>query len=451
MHVVDPDSTVETVICTYGGPPLSPFPTLTFYASCWPIPPVGNFILSPNDLATGWTCTYHSQANDVPGNNVTIETHWAREKQNNIISPRGWGWVQIGGFWYRNMVTQILRDEEDGITTYYQAAPVDQPIDNGRTLQLVLERLSVDLCPDIQQVVSNFYSINPQVGFPVTNDAYSNAALYLANLLVFQKSDITRAYTSGNAFLGEITFLDLMANLRDMHNVFWRLENIAGMTTLRVEHISYFDTQLGQDLTTSTFLKWHIGNKQYQRDKTKYPVKETFTMGDNATSFFRPISITWANGCEDPDSEVNFNAPLFSADFSGMVLNENADHTGFFIAACFPIVAGFPESVIIRLDGYVNTPLSWFRLVPQYFDFDRPQLNGATIPPEYTGADQPLAIQTVSRKKKQTEIKVPMCCADYFAFDPAKQIKTEIGFGMIESAQYDLKTKLMSLSTIHPD
>lgn len=309
---------------------------------------------------------------------------------------------------------QLLSGSCPGVPTYWRcpiggSTFVTSPLPQGRDFNTVLE-LIFDACG--LTVVSDFFGINPDATAP-SNGAYDFAAANLRKMTLHQKSDVKRPYNSDPARpkMWEFKRSSMLEALAIMFNVYWTIDG----TTVRIEHISYFDTSGGLDCTG---VPMALEIESDVDDKIKE--ERFFWMDAEACiDYFAGSPIVYDCGTEILERRVS----IISTDISIINDNDSTDilDEGFVLIATDDSTG---ERRIIR----DNQPLSfselhsalhrWYR----YFkDFT---LNGA-----------PTTALSTRGTKRQIPFTARLCCDD--AFDPSKLVETPYGFGRIQSGERD--------------
>ena len=284
----------------------------------------------------------------------------------------------------------------------------------GEVLEYLIEQTGCGL-----SVVSDFFNINPDSTAP-SNAAYTAAEAKLANLVLFQKSDIKRHDASDKSKKPAwvMKLRDLLADLRTMFNVRWRAQG----GVFRIEHVSYFDAQAGNDYTAAKY------ERQLGQDKTDIVETAKFRWRDErATAYFLGSPITAY--CGEGESETSVS--LFSTDIGFCISADGLEAVGddgFLLAACVP------DGDDLRiLDG--NRPLSFSEL---HYDYHRHNMAGAG---EINGAEvTPLSIR---RTRKAPRFSVVHCCDD--TFDPAEYQTTSMGNGGVLAADRNIARDFLTL------
>lgn len=259
----------------------------------------------------------------------------------------------------------------------------------------------------------------------------------LTNIMIAQKSDCIfeeGLEPSDPATLGIITFKELMESLWSMFQVTWVVEN----HVLYVEHINFFRFNFsynsnytpGLDLTTA-YPTALIGTNAYSYDKS-IPIREKFNFMEAWNIDFIGADIEYTH-CLIDGSTVTHSAPLFTTDIDPTYLDNNASKEGFCLFHCDE------DNRVISEEGYLskisspNAHLSWANLHKNYWRSNRPlpsgslnnELIGFNFPPQYL--------------KEQVEFEFPFC-VENFTDIVNDRIRTTMGDGEVQKAQYSFKT-----------
>ena len=270
-------------------------------------------------------------------------------------------------------------------------------------------------------VISDFFDIDADGSAP-DNEAYDAAALYCQNLVIFQKSDVKRhdASDASRAPAWKIKLSDLLSDLKIMFKVDWRVEDDGA--TLRIEHESYFEEQVGPDYTAEAY------KSALEQDKTDAPRLTKFQYRDEQCSDYfkgQPIEIY----CGEDEKEHRL--ALFSCDVAFITSIdglESIGDDGFVLMTTVNV-----GDTLYNVDN--NRPLSWSELL---YNFHRHNMAGAG---EINGTVvTPLRLK---KTRKQPAFSVSLCCDD--DFDPGELIQTNLGNGQIQSAAWNIAKNYLEI------
>lgn len=244
----------------------------------------------------------------------------------------------------------------------------------GRTLQAVLEKLLEDCGYNL---VSNFFSINPDGTAPITNTAYAYALQYFQDIIITQKSNVLRNTASNVASKLEFTLSDFLDDLK-LLNVYHIVDD---NNNFRLEHISYFrNTGTILDLTGRDEID---GLDEQETSDAEHYLYEGFAMMEE-TSFAFECEITNSAGCSNND-RTDRAFKLTNNDLHYMTQNESRVSDFGMVWFCTEEVNG--EQKVIKKDvlgtEYLNGALSFRHIVTNLWLHDRPeptfQVNGTTV------------------------------------------------------------------------
>jgi hypothetical protein len=284
---------------------------------------------------------------------------------------------------------------------------------HGLRLQDVLEYL-FDQTGCGLTVKSDFFDMNADASSPA-NSAYTAAAQYCQNLVIFQKSDVKRHDASDQALQPafKMRLFDLLSDLKTMFNLEWTITDAGA--TFRLEHISYFEASPGNDYTSQKY------KKELEQDKTDIPRFSRFVFRDEqATAYFKgsPIEIY----CGEEEKE--FKLSLFSTDIAFIVSDDAVESIG---DDGFVLMSTLEDSGLLY-NVNDNRPLSWTQL---HENFHRYNMAGAG---EINGA--PTTPLSLKKTRKQPEFIVSHCCYD--TFDPFDLVTVSLGDGQVQSAAWNI-------------
>jgi len=296
----------------------------------------------------------------------------------------------------------------------------------------------------IDTVVSDFFGLNEDNTHP-DNAAYDEAAANLQHVIVFQKSDVKRPNAENNARTGTWTFRDLLESLRAQFNVEWRVTG----TTLRIEHVSYFERDQGTDLTTGANERFTRGLHEYSYDGTLVPKREIWQYMETVSQGFTGQPIYYSNCVSDDAEDAVIDMGRVNNDVSYIQANtDQVDDEGFvFVAAYFTTGKGYSyyfvsEESEFGGDTLLNGHMSIPNLQEHYHRWDRPLLAGRMNNVDTT-------FETAIPRKAQAEISIPMAPDSFAALDAYELINTQMGWGEVESFRYSARSCTLTLKLKH--
>lgn len=442
---IECEECVDTAVASPPDFPLSSLPT----AQCD----------TPLLTAQGWTIT----RNEVNGVVQVSTSPPLYEAQLNVITrycrefvagslPPGSGWVAVTGGYARTVVTILDNnksdfDPEDGkLLQYYNVVGLDtetgdqQPIDNGVLVADLLNYFVLEA--GLTQVVSDFLNINPDMTAP-TNSSYTAANPNLHYLAIFQNSDVKRPGAYENASRGEVSFKELLEMLREVFQIYWRVEG----DNLRLEHISYFEANNGLDLTTNAPVQINNLNNFTWKENKLAAIEKFRWAYETQIRDFAGLPITYDDGCADPElSPIDHNPGPFYTDIQTMQRMPQLVGDQGFTLANLAFYSGkyyfIQETGVLSGTRWVNGHLSWANLHSKYWRFGRPfasgQMNGSTT-----------AFFSIQKLKQQEPLKVPLSTSDYFDTTPEDNIQSELGWGAPEKLEYSTKRCLLTVTLTH--
>ena len=310
-------------------------------------------------------------------------------------------------------------------------------------LEDALNFLMLATCSDATSIISNFFQINPVTVSNynyITNEVNVYKNMYITPLSnVYRMSD-TLLPPVDVAPMEKVSLKDLLDDLKVLFNVDWRVEG----TDIRIEHQSYFTASAGLDLTQAQYSKYVSGKNKYSYNREASPRYEIWKM----FSSDMVCKITYDNACgvnKLNNNTVEYTTKKLYTDFYRRwyeTTKTSRDISGFFL---FAVHNGTDMNGWFQND-YLILP----RLVLKFHRHDRPQGNGTfTYNQMPVGSDWTkenhgdLFIYSEKYLKKQTELKIKLCCGD--TFDANDKITTEIGEALVDTASFNLYTKDLSL------
>lgn len=301
---------------------------------------------------------------------------------------------------------------------------------NGRNLVNVINYILSIVCPGItlrSELLTN--NINPVTA--VTPNP-------LQYLTIHQKSDIVNATSSELASVGTISIFDLLDDISKLLNAKWYIDTATN--ELVFEHITgILSPTIGVDLTTLDSGKWAAGRNTYNFDRDQVPRSETFTYANNAQQIdFAGLPITYDPTCATGE-EIKTRTQFLETELTRIFQNQNEGLEGFVLIANASILQDDLADEVGELSQLFipNAPLSWANLHRDYFlDYrylDAGNLNGAAT---VFNSTRPI--------KKQEGVIFPLECLD--SFDPLQLVRTELGDGRVETAEYDLASRKITVT-----
>lgn len=428
--------TIETVTCNYSG--TAPvFSGLVYYGACWPVPDQ-DFYPSTTPHGTQRWRPISTEKVFTSATDCSIDTTWAREAVTQVGTPPGGGWFNIGGNdWVRaiNYATFSQRTVDNAYSSqdfYSEATYLDETLENGRRFADVLDEIVASLDCDVDGVRSNFLDTNPD-GVSPTNDAYTQAADKLANLMMFQKSDIVTPTATGKAYIMFVTLEDCLKILRETFNVFWSIEVDGANKYLRLEQLSWYEQTTNGTDWTATAPAYIAGTRRWT-EAEQVPQFEKFAFVQSFALNFGEKIIEYGEGCATVGQTIEHIPAQTVTDIGGIWQNPESGLEG----VC--LVATYEDSgtlYVSSANNDLNGDLSFVELVKWYWMHGRYSTDLS-----FTGGA--VTVESTRRRKKQVEIKVPLCFDE--TFDPAQLQRTGLGWGEVDAAQWDTLTELLTLN-----
>lgn len=259
----------------------------------------------------------------------------------------------------------------------------------------------------------------------------------LRYLMIMQKSDAIYkegAETTDPATKGIITFQQLMEQLWAMFQVTWLVQD----NVLYIEHIKYFrnnfsyteNTTVGIDLTTA-YPSALIGTHAYKYEQS-IPLREKFSFMESWNIDFVGTDINYTN-CLEEGSTIDYSASLITTDIDVEHLDTEASNDGFILFHCDSTYK--VEAVVGKLTSTSspNCHLSWANLHDAYWKSNRYLSTGMMNNVAVTFTD------TLRKLKKQKALEFPYCVENFESL-VNDLVRTTMGDGEIESAEYNIKS-----------
>lgn len=386
---------------------------------------------------------------------VTVK--WAREIWTGVGSPPDNSWIQItdpllGVIFARK--PQVNGPNWHNLDSWqYEQTwdildfDIQRGIDNGRLVKEILPQIfevfgcNDDACCGVYRVRSAFFDIDG--GTPPDTPPYDRAAEKLKNLLIFQRSDILKAFADANASRHDITLLNFIELLCKTFDCRYSIVFEETLPTIRIEHFSYFTESNGMDVSASPYVRRY---ERFDIDSVgDIPQYEEFLMtkGRDGT-IFAPSKISY-----DPKIASKEGRPLpvpeCTTDFSGLFLSDDDDENdlkGSFLMAVYEIEGNY---YIDQEYSEMNGALSWWELLRKYWTYGR-YMSAATVTSGSQTAS--ISVSRVRRIKELPEISVILDCSSEADYNPDLLVNTPLGWCEVDTAQYDTLNETLTLKLL---
>lgn len=315
-------------------------------------------------------------------------------------------------------------------------------IDNGMKLKDVMQYLLDQACPDGNlTIVSDLFQWNPEN--PSSINYVTNRTNYYYNLIIFQKSDIKRPNASNNATKAESSFKKMLKDIVTMFNCGYKIID----NTFRIEHISWFETDLGLNLIQLRKQKQLRGTKKYSFNNTKISKIEKFDFMDESNNRdFKGEGIQYDNNCVfNPEvSKIEHKVSNITTDIDyvisyGETENKEISDSGFVLVACSNSLNVFSEPVILPSAQKPNNILGWAHLHRDMWRHGRLFYTGTMNRNENT------AFFSVIPKIKQDSFECNLDCSEIKQFNPLDKINAMLGWGVVDTAELKIIQCLIKL------
>lgn len=316
-----------------------------------------------------------------------------------------------------------------------------------RLLSDVIDYVAKGTCPDIVDVISDFFQINPNNPSAI-NYVTGTPNLY-TECTISQKSDTFLPTPVNPATKAPLTWIGLMQELNSLFNVYWYIDS---QNYVHIEHLSFFDTTAGGlNLTSSQYDDYVAATNKYTYDRSNMPTFEVFEQllesgrGKTRIEYDNMCGAVMSDG-----SERQHKAPSFFTSYAE-VFGTPEVYEGFVLwATRFNAGTGKYDHIwdeFYRGDGYNH--VSPFVLPLRFFRHNNVQEVGKY---RLTTQDTPFDLQdafdimffTTAKNRKQVPLTIPLCCGD--VFDPTKQVITSLGNGDVDSASFNAKSETLTLN-----
>lgn len=357
----------------------------------------------------------------------TYDGEWDRENCTFTVQPKP---DELYDCILTQTLVNVLGATPTVTTLYEYGSNPDLNFTNTRKFSSVLTTLIENTCPLIYGVISDFFQINP--ANTSTYNYVSEESNPYTLMTIGAEKDIKSPIPSYLQTNVSITFLDFMNELAALFNVYFTIEN----KFIRIEHISYFEALTGLDLTQARYDDYNTGKNKYKFLPT--PHTETFEGSGRSL-----LQVTYDNTCNlSNNRDAKITASLISTQVN---LNEGAGGSGLFLFAN-TYDSGTGKYPVI---GSLNDTLFYSSLFLKFHRHNRAQSAGSLK--TFDGADiyDEFLIYSSKKNKLQAEINIPLCCED--EFNPEDKITTDLGQGLVYSAEFGIKSDTLKLELKYGD
>ena len=384
------------------------------------------------------------------GGNNTVKTTYARQKVTSTcggtepVPPCGGDWILLtdncptDSVWVRAVaVTELFPQELNSGELYRTNADVLGVKTSGAVYSSIqisngvrLEDIFSVYMPCGLSVVSDFFSINGDDTYPA-NDVYAAAKANLANVLIFQKSDVKRPNALNDATNGKWTMESLFGAMKAQFDIEFRI-NATG-TEIRIEHTSFFAAANGEDLTITQPARL-VGTNRYGYDSDKQISEEKWRFAETVSTVFEGVPYLYNCFADADRQKKEYVITDSNNDIGGILRSPDtfADAGFVWVAAC--LVGGIyylsSEESAWTGDVVANGHLSIPNLMRTYHTYNRPRISG-------TWNSSPVTFDSAALVKTQDAISFKVCAEDFAAYDESLLIRTGLGWMRIESGAYD--------------
>lgn len=328
-------------------------------------------------------------------------------------------------------VNTVLDGYLDIATYETQLGAEIKTIPNGRGLISTIDYMLAQIGCALT-VKSNFFTLanNPVTGNPNT----------AAGLVLFEKSDVVRPDSTEKATKSLVTLGQILNDLSVLFNVRWYVDNAT--SELVIEHISTLTQAVGLDLTTyqgGLFIK-NRGAFSYAVENI--PLEEKFKFPLEAVGAdFIGFPIVYNTQCSTVN-EIIFQTQVIETELP-RIFDNNEEGLDGLVLVSPETINNIGTNGTLAENGRItnifvpNAPLGYGALLPDYYTWDRPLVEG-----EINNANT--VFDSTQPLKEQQEIRLSFCCLNNF--NPTEKVRTQLGDGEVKQSSYNLKTNTLSLT-----
>ncbi|MDM1396060.1 hypothetical protein HX049_02550 [Myroides odoratimimus] len=243
----------------------------------------------------------------------------------------------------------------------------------------------------------------------------------------------------------EISLRELLEDLCNLFNLKWYIED----NSLRLEHVSYFTQEDGIDLLHVEHKDLMRGRTSYKYNTSKLPIEEIWKMKyNNYSKDFEGFPIEYKGLCTNyrEDSTVKYEVKTLCTDFFSIVVNRHResfqepklilfaiDEEREKLKTLFSAKSYFSDEVT------TNSVLSLAYLHDKLWKHRRKQKDG------YMN-NQLTKFISIEATKEQDEFPIILTPEEFSKWNPFDRMRTQLGWGIVKSAEYDLLRNSMKLS-----
>lgn len=262
------------------------------------------------------------------------------------------------------------------------------------------------------------------------------------NLYLIEKSDFIKPNASQSATAGNITFKKLIDDLKELFagNLYWKID---GAGDLRIEHIEYFESQVGLNLTDEKYSRYVNNIDNFSYDDSKIYSREIWEMNETGNNDFIKNEIDYGEiiaiaGTDENKKEHKIYNLYTDVDY----LNEHLDeisNSGFVLVCTEGTTTLTCKLATGQISGesIQNANLSLANMLYNYGRYDRPIKN-------FTLNGEEIEALTTKRLKKQMEFEF----TKLDAIDYSKLFQTSMGAGRVDEAKEEL-TKRVKIKLLY--
>lgn len=348
----------------------------------------------------------------------------------------------------------------DGIyPSYWWCLDADYTSTNSRKLQGIINYLKDRLC-GTNNVISDFFEWNPPgdtAGYVagenyVTGEInhYSNISMNTLPQAIHDAYDYNgdtptaeQLDTWTKKIAKHVVNWNLIEQLlREVFNCYWFIDDT---NTIRIEHFSWFQRSVAYDLTSAQYSQRMIGRNIYKYDKINAPKYERFRWLDAVNFDFVGAEISYIGSCLNNDAKTNSSErgglDVMTDIYYIITAPSDIANQGFLLLANDDSNGTWQNIGKLSQANLTNVDLSWANLHYNFHRHNRTLIQGFMN----------LTFQSflsALRFKKQENCVLPLCCDD--DIDSLNDlIETEIGQGVIEELEINLKTNIATISLAH--
>ena len=220
-----------------------------------------------------------------------------------------------------------------------------------------------------------------------------------------------------------------------MFDIQWGVVN----GVFRIEHRTYFDgnDNLMLDLTQSNLVENIKGKHRYSYIDADLPQIESWQYMEDAGAF-APFNFRYDNNCVTIGEREDYIADKFNNNINQITgFPQEVSDQGFVLIATKDNIIISEQGSGVPVSFISNLSMSFEKLVERFHRHNRPLRN-----PE----NSDFVASSLRETRQQEPLSISICCDDLNTFNPLDRVKTQLGWGKVEEAEYRDPEQVLELT-----